>query len=160
MPRILVIAPHWIGDAVMSLPLITLIHNRFPNSSIDVLCTPWVGPIYRACPEMTSIIEHDFQHGALQWGLRRSIAQELKRQDYEMAFVLPNSFKSALIPWLAKIPKRIGYQGEFRFGLINLSLPNPSRHVRTPMIEHYAKLVEGLNPNSGSKKSSSASLND
>ncbi|MEY3261712.1 MAG: lipopolysaccharide heptosyltransferase [Pseudomonadota bacterium] len=146
MPRILVIAPHWIGDAVMSLPLITLIHNRFPNCSIDVLCTPWVGPIYRACPVVETVIEHDFQHGALQWGLRRSIAQELKRQDYEMAFVLPNSFKSALIPWLAKIPKRIGYQGEFRFGLINLSLPNPSRHVRTPMIEHYAKLVEGLNP--------------
>ncbi len=140
MPRILVIAPHWIGDAVMSLPLITLIHHKFPNSSIDVLCTPWVGPIYRACPAVQTVIEHNFQHGALQWGLRRSIAHELKSQSYEMAFVLPNSMKSALVPWLAGIPKRIGYQGEFRFGLINASLPNPSRQARTPMMEHYARL--------------------
>jgi heptosyltransferase-2 len=143
MPRILVIAPHWIGDAVMSLPLITLIHNTFPDSSIDILCTPWVGPIYRACPEVKTIMERDFQHGALQWGLRRSTAQELKQHNYEIALVLPNSLKSALIPWLAGIPKRIGYQGEFRFGLINISLPNPSRQVRTPMMEHYAKLLGG-----------------
>jgi heptosyltransferase II len=143
MPRILVIAPHWIGDAVMSLPLITLIHAKFPNSSIDVLCTPWVGPIYRAYDEVETIIERNFQHGKLQWGLRRSTAQELKKQSYEMAFVLPNSMKSALIPWLAGIPKRIGYHGEFRFGLINISLPNPSRQERTPMMERYAKLLGG-----------------
>lgn len=141
MPRILVIAPHWIGDAVMSLPLITLIHTNYPNSSIDVLCTPWVGPIYRAFPDVQTIIERDFQHRALQWGLRRATAKQLKQQGYEMAFVLPNSLKSALIPWLARIPKRIGYQGELRFGLINASLPNPSRQARTPMMEHYAKLL-------------------
>jgi len=141
MPRILVIAPHWIGDAVMSLPLISLIHTKFPNFNIDVLCTPWVSPIYRACPDVKTIMERDFEHGALQWGLRQATAQELKKQGYEMAFVLPNSLKSALIPWLARIPKRIGYQGEFRFGLINLSLPNPSRQARTPMMEHYAKLL-------------------
>ncbi|BEI43355.1 MULTISPECIES: lipopolysaccharide heptosyltransferase II [unclassified Polynucleobacter] len=143
MSRILVIAPHWIGDAVMSLPLITLIHTKFPNSSIDVLCTPWVGPIYRACPAIETIVERDFQHGALQWSLRRSTARELKKQAYDVAFVLPNSMKSALIPWLAGIPTRIGYQGEFRFGLINVSLPNPSRQARTPMMEHYAKLLGG-----------------
>lgn len=143
MPRILVIAPHWIGDAVMSLPLITLIHTKFPNSSIDVLCTPWVGSIYRASPAVETIVERDFQHGALQWSLRRSTARELKKQAYDMAFVLPNSMKSALIPWLAGIPTRIGYQGEYRFGLINVSLPNPSRQARTPMMEHYAKLLGG-----------------
>jgi heptosyltransferase-2 len=141
MPRILVIAPHWIGDAVMSLPLITLIQTKFPNCSIDVLCTPWVGPIYRASPAVETIIERDFQHGAMQWSLRRSTARELKKQGYEMAFVLPNSMKSALIPWLAGIPKRIGYQGEFRFRLINHSLPNPSRQARTPMMAHYARLI-------------------
>lgn len=145
MPRTLVIAPHWIGDAVMSLPLITLIINTIPDSSVDILCTPWVSPIYRACPQVRRVIERDFQHGALQWGLRQSTAQELKSQKYDVAFVLPNSMKSALIPWLAKIPRRIGYQGEFRFGLINAPLPNPSRQARTPMMEHYAKLLEGLN---------------
>lgn len=143
MPRILVIAPHWIGDAVMSLPLITLIGSTLPDSSIDVLCTPWVGPIYRACPEIRTVIERDFQHGSLQWGLRRSTAKELKRQTYNIAFVLPNSLKSSFIPWLAGIPKRIGYHGEFRFGFINAALPNPSHHARPPMIEHYAKLLEG-----------------
>ncbi len=127
----------------MSLPLISLIGNKLPECQIDVLCSPWVGPIYRACPAVRTVIERHFQHGALQWSLRRSTAQELKNRGYDMAFVLPNSLKSALIPWLAGIPKRIGYQGEFRFGLINASLPNPSRQARTPMMEHYARLIQG-----------------
>lgn len=144
MSHILLIAPHWIGDAVMSLPLISLLRSKLPNSNIDVLCTPWVAPIYRACPEIQAVTQVDFQHGVLQWNLRYSTAQMLKKQGYDIALVLPNSFKSALIPWLAKIPLRIGYQGEWRLGLINASLPNPSRKLRMPMALHYAKLLDRL----------------
>ncbi|NDC04793.1 MAG: lipopolysaccharide heptosyltransferase II, partial [Burkholderiaceae bacterium] len=94
--------------------------------------------IYRACKEITKVIEVDFQHGILQWDLRRSIAKQIKANAYNRAFVLPNSFKSALIPWLAGIPIRIGYRGELRFGLINHVLAN----ARTPMVEHYGQLLK------------------
>jgi len=141
MQRTLIIAPQWIGDAVMSQPLLAGLKQTNAAQTIDVLCTPWVAPIYRACKEITKVIEVDFQHGILQWDLRRSIAKQIKANAYNRAFVLPNSFKSALIPWLAGIPIRIGYRGELRFGLINHILANPSRQARTPMVEHYGQLL-------------------
>ena len=90
MQRILIIAPQWIGDAVMSLPLLNLIQQNFANSKIDVLCTPWVAPIYRANPDTANVIESDFQHGTLQLGLRQATAQKIRSMNYQIAFVLPN----------------------------------------------------------------------
>ena len=140
MNRILIIAPNWIGDAVMTEPLITELKHQFPNSLIDVLATPWVASIMRAIPAVHEIITADFQHGALQWSERKSLAKLLATKNYERAYVLPNSFKSALIPWLAQIPNRIGYQGEMRWGLINQAFKNPSRSHRPPMSSHYFAL--------------------
>jgi heptosyltransferase-2 len=140
MQGILIIAPNWIGDAVMTQPLLATLKIQYPDSKIDVLASNWVAPIYRACSEVNEVIEADFQHKQLQWGLRKQLARDLQLKNYQACFVLPNSFKSALIPWLANIPFRIGYRGEFRFGLINLALDNPSKRNRPPMVEHYVAL--------------------
>ena len=140
MKSILIIAPNWIGDAVMTQPLLANLKTQYPKSNIDVLASTWVAPIYRACNEVNEVIEAKFEHKQLQWGLRKQLAKELALKNYQACFVLPNSFKSALIPWLANIPFRIGYRGEFRFGLINLSLENPSKVNRPPMVEHYLAL--------------------
>jgi heptosyltransferase-2 len=85
-------------------------------------------------------MEAKFEHKQLQWGLRKQLAIQLATKKYQACFVLPNSFKSALIPWLANIPLRIGYRGEMRFGLINIALDNPSKINRPPMVEHYLAL--------------------
>ena len=140
MNRILIIAPNWIGDAVMTEPLIRELKHQFPNTLIDVLATPWVASIMRAIPAVNEIMTADFKHGALQWTERKDLAKQLIQRNYSHAFVLPNSFKSALIPWLAKIPHRIGYQGEMRWGLINQTFKNPSRSHRPPMSSHYFAL--------------------
>ena len=142
MQSILIIAPNWIGDAVMTQPLLANLHEQFPNSKIDVLASTWVAPIYRACPEVHEVIEAKFEHRKLQWGLRKQLAKSLQSKNYQACFVLPNSFKSALIPWLANIPFRIGYRGEMRYGLINVSLNNPSKVNRPPMVEHYLALSQ------------------
>ena len=144
MRRILIIAPNWIGDAVMSQPLIADIKSQFPESQIDVLAGTWVAPIYRACREVSHVIEASLEHRKLQWGLRKTLSKTLKENQYEACLVLPNSLKSALLPWLAEIPVRIGYQGELRFGLINRTLPNPSKVQRPPMTEHYLALSQLL----------------
>jgi heptosyltransferase-2 len=144
MNRILIIAPNWIGDAVMSQPLLANLKAIYPQSQIDVLASPWVAPIYRACSEVHQVIEARLEHQQLQWGLRKQLAKELELNQYNACFVLPNSLKSALIPWLANIPFRIGYRGEMRFGLINLALNNPSKVNRPPMANHYLALANAL----------------
>lgn len=150
MNRILIIAPNWIGDAVMSQPLLASLKEIYPHSSIDVLASPWVASIYRSCAEVNEIIEAGLAHKQLQWGLRKKIAAQLKTRQYEACFVLPNSFKSALIPWLANIPFRVGYRGEMRFGLINFSLDNPKKINRPPMADHYLALAQVLSESKGS----------
>jgi len=144
MQSILIIAPNWIGDAVSTQPLLANLKVLYPDSKIDILASNWVAPVYRACSEVHEVIEAKFEHKKLQWNLRKEIAKEIEAKNYQACFVLPNSFKSALIPWLANIPFRIGYRGELRFGLINLALDNPSKVNRPPMVEHYLALSQLL----------------
>jgi heptosyltransferase-2 len=144
MQSILIIAPNWIGDAVSTQPLLANLKILYPDCKIDVLASNWVAPIYRACSEVHKVIEANFEHKKLQWNLRKQLAKKIEARNYQACFVLPNSFKSALIPWLANIPFRIGYRGELRFGLINLALDNPSKVNRPPMVEHYLELSQLL----------------
>ena len=144
MHGILIIAPNWIGDAVMSQPLLAELKAQYPDSNIDILASTWVAPVYRACNEVSEVIEAKFEHKQLQWALRKQLAKDLQAKNYQACFILPNSFKSALIPWLANIPFRVGYRGELRYGLINVSLENPSKVNRPPMVEHYLALSQLL----------------
>ena len=136
MIRSLVIAPQWIGDAVMSEPLLRRLGVR--GEQIAVAALPWVAPVYRAMPQVSEVIELPFAHGRLDWTARRRIAAELCGR-FDVAYVLPNSLKSVLIPWLARIPTRVGYVGESRFILLNQRLPNPSG--RPPMVGFYSALA-------------------
>jgi len=134
--RSLVIAPQWIGDAVMSEPLLARLAAR--GEQLTVAALPWVAPVYRAMPQVTDVIELPFAHGRLDWAVRRRVASELRCR-FDTAYVLPNSLKSALIPWLAGITKRVGYQGEGRFVLLNQRLPNVAG--RPPMVAFYSALA-------------------
>jgi heptosyltransferase-2 len=117
MSRTLVVAPSWVGDAVLSHPLLVRLKEADPHGMIDVLGPPWALPVYRRMPEVAHVHALPFGHGDLRLGERRRFAKTLPR--YEHAVVLPNSFKSALIPWHANIPVRTGWRGEMRFGLLN-----------------------------------------
>lgn len=138
--RTLVISPNWIGDAVMAQPLLRLLKERQPERPIDVLAPSWVAPVWRAMREVAEVIEAPFRHGKLQWGERRAFAAQLRTRGYADAYVLPNTLKFALIPWMARIPKRVGYQGEMRYGLINVMHHDDKRQPR-PMVSFYAALA-------------------
>ncbi|MGI9132582.1 MAG: lipopolysaccharide heptosyltransferase II [Rhodoferax sp.] len=135
--RSLVIAPQWIGDAVMTEPLLRRLHARGETLSVGAL--PWVAPVYRAMPQVAQVLELPFAHGGLQWTARRRLALALRGQ-FDAAYVCPNSFKSALLPWWAGIATRIGYRGESRWGLINRCLSGPAKGERTPMVAFYSAL--------------------
>ncbi len=115
--RILVVGPSWIGDAVLSHPLLARLKERDPSGSIDVLAPSWALPVYRRMPEVACTFTLPFGHGDLKLAARRRFAKTLS--PYDRAFILPNTFKSALIPWHADIPIRTGYRGEMRYGLLN-----------------------------------------
>jgi heptosyltransferase-2 len=132
----LVIAPQWIGDAVMSEPLMARLAARGEHLAVAAL--PWVAPVYRAMPQVADVIELPFAHGRLDWAGRRRIAAELRGR-FDAAYVLPNSIKSALLPFMAGIARRVGYRGEGRFGLLNERLPNPEG--RPPMVAFYSALA-------------------
>jgi heptosyltransferase II len=100
--------------------------------------------VYRAMPQVDEVIEFPFQHGGLQFKARRSIARQVEGR-FDTAYVLPNSLKSALLPFLASIPKRVGYLGEARVGLLTHRLKNPKD--KPPMVAFYSALSgdkEGL----------------
>jgi heptosyltransferase-2 len=88
-------------------------------------------------PQVEAVIEFPFQHGGLQFQARRRIARELQG-DFDTAYVLPNSLKSALLPFLASIPRRVGYLGEARVGLLTHRLKNPKG--KPPMVAFYSAL--------------------
>ncbi|MGH8854925.1 MAG: lipopolysaccharide heptosyltransferase II, partial [Telluria sp.] len=118
MLRTLVISPNWIGDAVMAQPLLRRLRELHPDRPIDVVAPTWVAPVWRAMREVDTVIESPFKHGSLQWAERRAFAKMLKARGYADSYVLPNTLKFALIPWLAGIPRRVGYKGEMRYGLV------------------------------------------
>lgn len=134
----LVIAPQWIGDAVMSEPLMRTLAAQ--GEHLTVAALPWVAPVYHAMPQVAEVIELPFAHGRLDWAGRRRIARDLRGR-FERAYILPNSIKAALIPFLAGIPRRIGYHGEGRWLLLNERLPNPGG--RPPMVAFYRALGGG-----------------
>ena len=135
MSRSLIVAPQWIGDAVMTEPLLRRLQARGERLTVGAL--PWVAPVYRAMPQVAEVIELPFAHGGLQFKARRAIAQRLVGQ-FDKAYVLPNSLKSALLPFLASIPQRIGYLGEARVGLLTYRLKNPKS--KPPMVAFYSAL--------------------
>jgi heptosyltransferase II len=133
---VLVIAPQWVGDAILSLPLIRQLASEYRR--VDVLAVPAVQAVYQLCPDVRTVRVEGFQHGKLQFGLRLKIARQLKGH-YQTAIVCPNSLKSALIPWLAAIPVRRGTTGESRYWFIN-DRRNPSKHgpgKRPSMLQTY-----------------------
>jgi heptosyltransferase-2 len=119
MHRILVVGPSWIGDTALAQPLFKLLHARHGTLALDVLAPRWTAPILERMPEVRRAIGNPVGHGELRLSAQRRLARELAREGYEQAFVLPNSFKSALMPFLAGIPVRSGYLGELRWGLLN-----------------------------------------
>ena len=141
VPRTLVISPNWIGDAVMAQPLLRLLKDKHPERPIDVLAPGWVAPVWRAMREVDTVLEAPFRHGSLQLGERRAYAKVLKARGYADAYVLPNTLKFALIPWLAGIPRRVGYKGEMRYGLINV-MHHDDPDAPRPMVSFYAALAE------------------
>jgi len=137
--RILVVAPSWVGDAVLAHPLLVRLKERDPRALVDVLAPTWALAVFHRMPQVAQAIALPFGHGELKLGERRRFAKALAR--YDQAIVLPNSFKSALIPWHAAAALRTGYRGEMRYGLLN-DIRRLDRAALPLMAERFAALAQ------------------
>lgn len=117
--KILIVAPSWVGDMVMAQSLFMLLKKQQPNCQIDVLAPAWSKGLLERMPQVSKIFEMPFLHGEFGLKKRFELGKKLRTENYDQSIVLPNSWKSALIPFFAKIPKRTGFVGEMRYGLLN-----------------------------------------
>ncbi|HID3529598.1 TPA: ADP-heptose--LPS heptosyltransferase RfaF [Serratia marcescens] len=117
--KILVIGPSWVGDMMMSQSLYRTLKAEYPTAEIDVMAPAWCRPLLARMPEVNQALAMPLGHGALGLGERRRLGRALRANRYDRAYVLPNSFKSALVPFFADIPQRTGWLGEMRYGLLN-----------------------------------------
>jgi heptosyltransferase II len=142
--KILVLGPAWVGDMVLAQSLFKTLKTNNPNCIIDVAAPAWTLPLLERMPEVSGKIALPFKHKQLAFFERIKFGKSLKNVGYTQSIMLTNSFKSALLPWAAGIPKRTGFLGEMRYGLLNdIRILNKTQLPRT--VDRFVAL--GLAPN-------------
>jgi len=142
--NILVRAVNWIGDAVMSTPALMAVRETYPKARITLLANPMVGQLLQGHPAIDRVLVFDRkrEHRSLSGRLR--LARQLKDEQFDLAIILPNSFDSALIPWLARIPQRWGKASDGRSLLLTRRFheqnPPQDRHE----VEYYRDLLRSF----------------
>jgi len=135
--KVLVRAPNWLGDAVISLPALRAVRQRFPAAQIPVVARPWVADLYAREESVDRVIVYPAQSG---WRAKRDFAAKLRSESFDCAILLQNAFDAALLAWLARIPERIGYKRDARGVLLTRAVPVPEpgeipRHQRFYYLE-------------------------
>jgi heptosyltransferase-2 len=132
--RVLVRAPNWVGDVVLSLPALRDLRRAFPSSRLEVLARPWVAGLYAAVPELDGVVES-----------RGTLADAAAiRGRYDVGLLLPNSFASAFTIWRAGIPERWGYATDGRGALLTRSCRVRASLGGRSQVYYYRAMLEGL----------------
>ncbi len=139
--NIVVRAPNWVGDAVMATAFFASIRENMPQSRITCLCRQTVADIYSARLDIDEILTLDESRGRSGLAAARLNARHLKRYGFDLAVSLPNSFSAAMIFYLARIPCRVGYRGDWRRMLLTDSMDFPVKGQRPHRVEYYLKLL-------------------
>ena len=138
--KILIVGPSWVGDSVISQSLFKKIFSIHQEICIDVLAPEWTIDIYQRMKEINHAYKNPFNHGEIKIGDRMAFGNSIRVEEYDQAIVLPNSLKSALIPFFAKIPLRTGWRGEMRYALINdMRILDESMYPR--MVDRFVALA-------------------
>ena len=138
--KILIVAPGWLGDLIVSLSFINALKRLHKNSEIDLLVNKNLVDIAEYFPGISNVITSDTKHGKLSLFYRIKLGYKLRKNNYSFCYILSNSLKSSIIPFVAKIKHRVSYLGEFRYGLINHIIKKIDR--REGMANRYLNLID------------------
>jgi heptosyltransferase-2 len=153
--NILIRMPNWVGDAVMATPALRCLRLNFPRARIDVTLLPYVRAVVEGAPWIDSIIEIPRRRDGASMGAMREYVNQLRRNQYDLAMVLPNSVSSAVIAYLSGAKRRVGYDRQGRGFLLTDAVPAPrekGRFTPQPMVDYYLKLCEAAGAVAGSPK--------
>jgi heptosyltransferase-2 len=157
--KILIIGPSWVGDMVMAQSLFMVLKQQHPDCLIDVLAPAWSRSIIERMPEINKAIDMPLGHGRFGLKDRWALGKALRKQGYAQSINLPNSWKSALIPWFANIPVRTGWKGEARYGLLN-DLRKLDKGQLPMMVQRFVALAYPAlpHPKSNAEKTSNTAI--
>ena len=143
--KILIRLPNWVGDVVMATPAFRCIRENFPSAKISILSKPYVKLILKDSPWFDEFIEYENDIGLTLkgYGGYRKLTKRLKKKEYDLGFIFPNSFSSALTFWLAGVKRRIGYERDARSLLLTDGLKRPMENGKFKpryMADYYLEL--------------------
>ncbi len=138
---VLVLAPNWLGDAVMATPFLLALRSRLPDLDIHLLCRSYVSPVYRRCSAVDNMVVYERTDGIS--GALGAIRKGVSREGRDICFVLPRSFSSALVAFLSGAGRRIGYGGDLRGLLLSDALPKDS-YWKGHLTDVYLRLIERM----------------
>jgi len=137
--KILIRGPNWVGDAVLAIPALKAVRSNFPNAEITLLVRPWVAGLFTSAPFIDRVWTEEKPTKLGDW---TRITRDIRAFEFDLALLLPNSFESALMMFLARIPKRIGYATDGRTWMLTDSIepPNESQH----QVHYYLDLAKAI----------------
>lgn len=138
--QILVAGPAWVGDMVMAQSLFITLKQRAHPVEIDVLAPAWSNPILARMPEVREVINLPVSHGEFGLLRRYKLGKSLRVKKYDQAIITPRSFKSALVPYFAKVKQRTGYRGEMRYGMLN-DIHSLDKNILKQTVQRYVALA-------------------
>ena len=141
--RILIRAANWVGDAIMTTPVIRGIRYSFPKARISILAKPWVVPVYENNPYLNDIIVYQnlTRHKKGIGTLR--LVKDLRLFDFDLALLMQNAFEAALLSFLARIPERLGYNTDARSLLLNRCIKLDPDLKKRHLIDYYIGILKG-----------------
>jgi heptosyltransferase-2 len=140
--KILVIGVNWVGDTVLSLPALRELRRLFPGVHIGFLARAYLGDLLREIPDVDEVISYRTRTGINRWADELRMVRALRRSGFDVALILPRSFRSALVAYLAAIPFRVGYVDEGRGFLLTHGIPRTDSLLRLHRTEYYLHLIE------------------
>jgi heptosyltransferase-2 len=141
--HILIRAANWVGDAVMSTPMIRAVRMNFPSAEVSILAKPWVAPVFENNPDIDHILIYDAGGCHRGWQGILRLSASLKNR-FDMAVLVQNAFEAALISYLAGIPHRVGYDTDGRTLLLTHPVPMRARHKKRHQIDYYLGITQGI----------------
>lgn len=141
--KILIRAANWVGDAIMTTPVIRAIRKNFPEAHISILAKPWVAPVFENNQYIDKIIIYDAvaRHKKGVGTIR--LCRDLRKYKFDFTILMQNAFEAALITFLAGIPNRIGYDTDARTLLLDCPVHLDPALKKGHLIDYYLGILKG-----------------
>ena len=142
--NILIRMPNWLGDLVMATPILHDVRKKWPNASITAMCQSNAGVLLECDPNINEIYRFEKPSGWLHRTQHFALIDTLRRGEYDLGILLPNSFSSAWWFWRGHVSNRIGFACNLRSLLLNKAISFPQNKETQHLVLTYKALLEPM----------------